>query len=116
MTFAGSAAKIHQYQGLFFKNPIAHADLRNALLSVYPAMVSYAQADGFYKLAAGWLIEQCGWKGRSLGNVGVYEKQALVLVNLGGATGLEVRQLAQQIQADVLQKFSVNLEVETVFI
>ena len=102
--------------GSFFKNPIVSAALRDVLLSVYPIMVSYAQVDGRYKLAAGWLIEQCGWKGRSLGNVGVYEKQALVLVNLGGATGLEVRQLAQKIQEDVLQKFSVNLEVEPVFI
>ena len=102
--------------GSFFKNPIINADLRDQLLSVYPTMVSYSQAEGRYKLAAGWLIEQCGWKGKSLGNVGVYEKQALVLVNLGGATGLEVRQLALQIQADVLKKFSVSLEVEPVFI
>lgn len=102
--------------GSFFKNPIVKADQRDALLSVYPTMVSYLQADGLYKLAAGWLIEQCGWKGKSLGRVGVYEKQALVLVNLGAATGLEVRQLAQRIQADVLNKFSVNLEVEPVFI
>ena len=102
--------------GSFFKNPIVSAELRDRLVASYPSMVSYVQADGHYKLAAGWLIEQCGWKGKSLGNVGVYHKQALVLVNLGGATGSEVRQLAQQIQADVQAKFGVKLEVEPVFI
>lgn len=102
--------------GSFFKNPIVTADLRDALLLQDPSIVSYRQADGNYKLAAGWLIEQCGWKGKALGRVGVYHKQALVLVNLGAATGLEVRQLAQQIQADVLQKFGVSLEVEPVFV
>ena len=102
--------------GSFFKNAIVNAELRNALLASYPAMVSYPIEGGKYKLAAGWLIEECGWKGKSLGHVGVYEKQALVLVNLGGATGIEVRQLAQQIQTDVLEKFGVKLEVEPVFV
>ncbi len=102
--------------GSFFKNPIVTADLRNALLAGYPGLVSYAHINGEYKLAAGWLIEQCHWKGRSLGHVGVYEKQALVLVNLGAATGLEVRQLARRIQEDVLAKFSVKLEIEPVFV
>jgi UDP-N-acetylmuramate dehydrogenase len=102
--------------GSFFKNPIVDADLRDALIANYPAMVNYPQINRQYKLAAGWLIEQCNWKGKALGHVGVYEKQALVLVNLGGATGLEVRQLAQKIQADVLAKFGVNLEVEPVFV
>jgi UDP-N-acetylmuramate dehydrogenase len=101
--------------GSFFKNPIVNAELRDALLAQYPAMVSYVQTDGGYKLAAGWLIEQSGWKGKALGKVGVYHKQALVLVNLGGATGAEVRQLARQIQADVMAKFRVRLEVEPVF-
>jgi UDP-N-acetylmuramate dehydrogenase len=67
-------------------------------------------------LAAGWLIEQCGWKGKRLARVGVYEKQSLVLDNVGGATGQDVRALAAQIQADVLEKFSVHLEVEPVFV
>jgi UDP-N-acetylmuramate dehydrogenase len=102
--------------GSFFKNPIVNVDLRDALLKNYPAIVSYVQTDRQYKLAAGWLIEQCGWKGKSLGQVGVYEKQALVLVNHGGATGMEVRQIALQIQADVLAKFGVRLEVEPVFV
>jgi UDP-N-acetylmuramate dehydrogenase len=102
--------------GSFFKNPIVSAELRDSLHAQYPAMVSYAQADGVYKLAAGWLIEQSGWKGKALGNAGVYQKQALVLVNLGGATGAEVRRLAQQIQADVFDKFGVELEIEPVFV
>jgi UDP-N-acetylmuramate dehydrogenase len=102
--------------GSFFKNPIVNAELRDALLVSYPGMVSYPQTDGQFKLAAGWLIEQCGWKGKSLGQAGVFEKQALVLVNLGCATGLEVRQLAQAIQVDVQAKCGVKLEVEPVFI
>ncbi|MES2104830.1 MAG: UDP-N-acetylmuramate dehydrogenase [Pseudomonadota bacterium] len=102
--------------GSFFKNPIVAAELRDRLLQAHPKLVSYLQPSGDYKLAAGWLIEQCGWKGRSVGNAGVYEKQALVLVNHGGATGAEVRQLAQQIQRDVQKKFSVRLEVEPVFV
>lgn len=102
--------------GSFFKNPIVSATLRDELLHSYPKMVSYPQPGGDYKLAAGWLIEECGWKGKSLGSAGVYEKQALVLVNLGGATGVEVRRLAQQIQRDVQKKFAVRLEVEPVFV
>lgn len=102
--------------GSFFKNPIVSADLRQALLNQYPNLVSYPYEQGFYKLAAGWLIEHCTWKGKRLGNVGVYEKQALVLVNYGGATGLQVRELAQQIQVDVKQKFNVDLEVEPDFV
>ncbi|GGC73016.1 UDP-N-acetylmuramate dehydrogenase [Undibacterium terreum] len=102
--------------GSFFKNPIVSATLRDELLHSYPKMVSYPQPGGDYKLAAGWLIEECGWKGKSLGSAGVYEKQALVLVNLGCATGVEVRRLAQQIQRDVQKKFAVRLEVEPVFV
>ncbi|MET3117732.1 UDP-N-acetylmuramate dehydrogenase [Undibacterium sp. GrIS 1.8] len=101
--------------GSFFKNPIVSADLRKRLLQSYTDLVSYAQPDGQFKLAAGWLIEQAGWKGRSLGRAGVYEKQALVLVNRGGATGEDVRQLAKQIQHDVALKFGVDLEIEPVF-
>ena len=102
--------------GSFFKNPLVSAELRDQLLLRYRKLVSYLQADGQYKLAAGWLIEQAGWKGRSMGHVGVYAKQALVLVNLGSATGSEVMALAQAIQADVFLQFGVQLEVEPVFI
>ncbi len=72
-----------------------------SLAERYPELPRYPQPDGAVKLAAGWLIEQCGWKGRSLGAVGVYEQQALVLVNRGGARGAEVLRLAQAIQASV---------------
>ena len=102
--------------GSFFKNPIVQAQLRDALLVQHPQLVSYRQPDGSYKLAAGWLIDQCGWKGKSLGAAGVYEKQALVLVNRGGASGKEIAALAQAIQTDVQEKFGVKLEPEPVFI
>ena len=102
--------------GSFFKNPIVSAALRNQILDTFPTCVSYPQTDSRYKLAAGWLIEQCGWKGRIVGSVGVYEKQALVLVNAGGATGAAVRVVAQEIQADVKAKFNVELEIEPVFV
>lgn len=102
--------------GSFFKNPIVTEQQRNALLERHPQLVNHAQPDGAYKLAAGWLIDQCGWKGKSLGAAGVYEKQALVLVNRGGATGQEVVRLAQAVQADVLARFGVALEPEPIFI
>jgi UDP-N-acetylmuramate dehydrogenase len=102
--------------GSFFKNPVVGADHCAALLAAHPALVHHAQPDGSEKLAAGWLIDQCGWKGRSLGAAGVYEKQALVLVNRGGATGADVVALARAIQADVLARFGVALETEPVFI
>jgi UDP-N-acetylmuramate dehydrogenase len=102
--------------GSFFKNPVVPAEIRDALLETHPALVSYVQPDGSYKLAAGWLIDQCGWKGRSLGPAGVYEKQALVLVNRGGAKGEDIVRLAEAIQADVHEKFGVRLEPEPLFI
>ena len=101
--------------GSFFKNPIITEPQCKVMSAQYPHLVSYRQNDGSYKLAAGWLIEQCGWKGKRLGHVGVYEKQALVLVNYGDAIIDEVQQLAQIIQADVLAHFGVNLEIEPVF-
>ena len=102
--------------GSFFKNPIVTAACRDSLVEAYPQLVSYLQPEGNYKLAAGWLIDQCGWKGRHLGRAAVYEKQALVLVNLGGASGAEIRALAQAVQADVFKKFGVALEAEPVFV
>ena len=102
--------------GSFFKNPIVTAAQRAALLVQHPQLVNYQQADGSFKLAAGWLIDQCGWKGKSLGAAGVYEKQALVLVNRGGASGQDVVRLAQAVQADVMARFGVGLEPEPIFI
>ncbi|MFD2366003.1 UDP-N-acetylmuramate dehydrogenase [Pseudoduganella sp. GCM10020061] len=102
--------------GSFFKNPVVQAGQCAALLEQFPTLVHYPQADGTEKLAAGWMIDQCGWKGKSLGNAGVYEKQALVLVNRGGATGADVVALARAIQADVQARFGVLLEPEPVFI
>jgi len=102
--------------GSFFKNPIVPAAQRDSLLAAHPQLVSYRQEDGSFKLAAGWLIDQCGWRGRSLGAAGVYEQQALVLVNRGGATGAEVARLARAIQEDVQARFGVVLEPEPVFV
>lgn len=102
--------------GSFFKNPVVSAEQRNRLLAQHPQLVSYPQPDGSYKLAAGWLIDQCGWKGKSQGAAGVYDKQALVLINRGGVSGQEILQLARNIQADVAARFAVQLEAEPVLI
>ncbi|MGS0740511.1 UDP-N-acetylmuramate dehydrogenase [Glaciimonas sp. GG7] len=102
--------------GSFFKNPIVSAAHRNILLAQHPELVSYLQADGGFKLAAGWLIDQSGWKGKSLGPVAMYQQQALVLINLGGATGADVVRLSQAVQADVMTRFGVALEPEPIFV
>ena len=101
--------------GSFFKNPVVDTSQYQQLKSRYPDLVAYPTNEG-YKLAAGWLIEQAGWKGRSLGRCGVYGKQALVLVNLGGCTGQEVTNLADAITADVRHQFGVTLEKEAIII
>ncbi len=100
--------------GSFFKNPVVDFEQATRLRAAHPELVSYPQPDGRVKLAAGWLIERCGWKGRALGRAGVYERQALVLVNHGGATGAEVLALAEAIRADVRTRFGVALEMEPV--
>ena len=101
--------------GSFFKNPVVDATQYERLKADYPDIVAYPAADG-YKLAAGWLIEHSGWKGRSLGRCGVYSKQALVLVNLGGCTGQEVINLADAVTADVYKKFGITLEKEAIIL
>jgi UDP-N-acetylmuramate dehydrogenase len=100
--------------GSFFKNPVVSREQHAQLLAKHPQLVSYPQADGSVKLAAGWMIDRCGWKGRSLGAAGVHEKQALVLVNRGEATGEEVLALAARIRSDIFQSFEVDLEMEPV--
>ncbi|CAB3625084.1 MAG: UDP-N-acetylmuramate dehydrogenase [Achromobacter pulmonis] len=102
--------------GSFFKNPIVSAARRDALAALHPGLVSYPQPDGSYKLAAGWLIDQCGWKGRSLGAAGVHERQALVLVNRGGATAADILALARAIQDSVAERYGVALEPEPVMV
>jgi UDP-N-acetylmuramate dehydrogenase len=102
--------------GSFFKNPVVAGEHCAKLLEQWPHLVHHAQPDGSEKLAAGWLIDQCGWKGRNLGRAGVYPKQALVLVNNGGASGEEVLALARAIQADVQARFGVLLEPEPVMV
>ncbi|HAH23406.1 MAG TPA: UDP-N-acetylenolpyruvoylglucosamine reductase [Prolixibacteraceae bacterium] len=98
--------------GSFFKNPIVDASLAEDLLDNYPAMSHYPADDGKIKLAAGWLIEQCGWKGFRRGDAGVHDKQALVLINYGNATGREIYDLSEEIKLSVLDKFGVYLELE----
>ena len=102
--------------GSFFKNPVVSTEQHARLLAQHPQLVSYPQADGSVKLAAGWLIDQCGWKGKSLGAAGVHDKQALVLVNRGGATGSQVAQLAERVRLDVEQKFGVILVTEPIVV
>ncbi len=102
--------------GSFFHNPVVDATTAERLLAEYPALPHYPQPDGRMKLAAGWLIDQAGWKGRDLGPVGMYEKQALVLVNRGGATGADVTTLMRAVQADVRERFGIDLTPEPVFL
>jgi UDP-N-acetylmuramate dehydrogenase len=102
--------------GSFFHNPLLDAGSADRLLAAHPGLPRYAQADGRVKLAAGWLIEHAGWKGRNLGPVGMYEKQALVLVNHGGATGGDVLALMRAVQRNVREKFGVELTPEPVFL
>ncbi len=98
--------------GSFFKNPVVSAEHADQLQQSYPNIVRFAQGNDQVKLAAGWMIDQAGWKGVRQGDAGVHAKQALVLVNYGAATGKQILELAAQIQADILQRFAVELEIE----
>lgn len=98
--------------GSFFKNPVVSAALTEQIRARYPSVVAYPQANGQVKLAAGWLIEQAGWKGHREGDAGVHRLQSLVLVNYGQATGVQLHELARKIQADILEQFGVELEME----
>ena len=98
--------------GSFFKNPVVDSELAERLKVEFPAMPSYPAEEGKTKLAAGWLIEQCGWKGFREDDAGVHKHQALVLVNYGHATGKELFVLSEKIKASVADKFGVELEPE----
>jgi UDP-N-acetylmuramate dehydrogenase len=98
--------------GSFFQNPVISNEQYEILLKKYAALVSYPDAPGKRKLAAGWLIDQCGFKGQRMGNVGVYENQALVLVNHGNGTAQDILGLAKCIQDKVHKEFGVSLEIE----
>ena len=98
--------------GSFFKNPVINREAFEQLKKDYPNIISYPTDDGNVKIPAGWLIEQCGFKGKQKGNVGTYEKQSLVLVNYGGATGWEILEFAREIQAEVKKKFSIEIQFE----
>jgi UDP-N-acetylmuramate dehydrogenase len=106
--------------GSFFKNPTVTSEQCADIIARDPKIVHYPMADGSVKLAAGWLIDACGWKGKSVGNAGVYERQALVLVNRGGpespVTGGEVMTLAKAIQTSVYERFGIRLEPEPVVV
>jgi UDP-N-acetylmuramate dehydrogenase len=102
--------------GSFFKNPLVTREQCRDIIGRDPEVVHYPMADGRVKLAAAWLIDSCGWKGKSVGNAGVYERQALVLVNRGGAIGSEVMTLARAIQESVYGKFGIRLELEPVVV
>lgn len=98
--------------GSFFKNPIVSREQRTALIERHPSLVSYDIGGGRHKLAAGWMIDACGLKGMVRGHAAVYEKQALVLVNRGGATGAEILALAREVQDAVHARFGIELEPE----
>ena len=102
--------------GSFFKNPTVSPEQCADIIAREPKVVHYPMADGSIKLAAGWLIDACGWKGKGVGSAGVYERQAVVLVNRGGATGGEVMTLAKAIQTSVYERFGILLETEPVVV
>jgi UDP-N-acetylmuramate dehydrogenase len=102
--------------GSFFKNPVVSPEQCRDIIGRDPEVVHYPLPDGSIKLAAGWLIDACGWKGKTVGQAGVYEKQALVLVNRGDAIGSEVMTLARAIQESVYGRFGIRLEPEPVVV
>ena len=104
--------KVEGNAGSFFVNPVISREKYLQLLTDYPQMPHYTIDEEHEKIPAGWLIERCGWKGRSMGNAGVHDKQALVLVNKGGATGQEVLALSKAIKADVMARFGIEIQSE----
>ena len=104
--------KVQGNAGSFFMNPVVSRAKFESLLAEYPQMPHYTIDADHEKIPAGWMIDQCGWKGKSLGRAGVHDKQALVLVNRGGATGAEVVTLCRTIQDDVKRKFGIDIHPE----
>ena len=104
--------KVEGNAGSFFMNPVVMREKYEELAALYPNMPHYTIDAEHEKIPAGWMIDQCGWKGKSLGRAGVHSKQALVLVNRGGATGNEIVRLMQAIQQDVKEKFGINIHPE----
>jgi len=104
--------KVEGNAGSFFMNPIVGREKYESLASKYEGMPHYEVDANHVKIPAGWMIEQCGWKGKSLGRAGVHDKQALVLVNRGGATGEEIVALCNAIRADVKDKFDIDIHPE----
>lgn len=102
--------------GSFFMNPVVPKMQFEALLAQYPDMPHYPVDEAHVKIPAGWMIDRCGWKGKRVGHAGVHEKQALVLVNCGGATGKEVMHLAEEIVASVRERFGVTIRPEVNYI
>ena len=98
--------------GSFFKNPVVRSEVAEYLISKYPGIPYYDDKEGYKKIAAAWLIEKCGWKGKRIGNAGVDNNQALVLINYGGATGRELLQLSESIKKSVSDKFGIEFEKE----
>lgn len=98
--------------GSFFKNPSIQADLHDFIKKSYPSLPSYPSTDGLVKIPAAWLIEQCGWKGKTFNNIGVHQHQALVIVNYGGGEGEKIWQLAMNILDSVKEKFNITLQPE----
>jgi UDP-N-acetylmuramate dehydrogenase len=98
--------------GSFFKNPVVSNSVVNDLKTKFPKLPVFNDHSGGMKLAAGWLIEQCGWKGKRIGDAAVHDKQALVIVNLANATGTELFDLSEKIKASVIEKFGITLERE----
>lgn len=104
--------KVEGNAGSFFMNPVVTKARYEKLAAQYPDMPHYRVDSLHVKIPAGWMIDQCGWKGKSLGRAGVHDKQALVLVNRGGATGAEIVALSDAIRADVKAKFSIDIHPE----
>ncbi len=104
--------KVEGNAGSFFVNPVVSREKYEQLAAKYPGMPHYMIDDCHEKIPAGWLIEQCGWKGRTLGRAGVHHRQALVLVNKGGASGEEVLRLCETVKADVRRKFGIEIHSE----